>query len=76
MLVLVEVGRLPRGERRQKPKEMWLWWHGPGEPRFELLWRAYVRRVDLEHTFRSFKQTLGWTTPRVITRSRPIGVVG
>ena len=64
-LVLVEVGRLPRGERRRKPKELWLWWHGPGEPDLELLWRAYVRRFDLEHTFRFFKQTLGWDTLRV-----------
>src|SRR5215207_1046918 len=62
-LVLVEVGRLPRGERRRKPKKLWLWWHGPGEPDLELLWRAYVRRFDLEHTFRFFKQTLGWSTP-------------
>jgi hypothetical protein len=30
-----------------------------------LLWRAYVRRFDLEHTFRFLKQALGWTTPRV-----------
>lgn len=64
-LVLVEVGRLPRGERRRKPKELWLWWHGPGDPDLDLLWRAYIRRFDLEHTFRFFKQTLGWTTPRV-----------
>jgi hypothetical protein len=64
-LVLVEVGRLPRGERRRKPKELWLWWHGPGEPELELLWRGYVRRFDLEHAFRFFKQSLGWTTPRV-----------
>jgi DDE superfamily endonuclease len=64
-LVLVEVERLPRGERRRVPKELWLWWSGPGEPNLDLLWRAYVRRFDLEHTFRFFKQTLGWTTPRV-----------
>lgn len=66
-LVLVEVGRLPRSERRRKPKELWLWWHGPGgaTPDLDLLWRTYVRRFDLEHTFRFFKQTLGWTTPRV-----------
>jgi hypothetical protein len=65
--VLVEVGRLPRGERRRKPKELWLWWHGPSEasPDLELLWRTYVRRFDLEHAFRFLKQTLGWTTPRV-----------
>ena len=64
-LVLVEVGRLPRGERRRKPKKLWLWWNGPEEPDLKLLWRAYVRRFDLEHTFRFFKQTLGWTTPRL-----------
>lgn len=26
---------------------------------------AYVRRFDLEHTFRFLKQTLNWTTPRL-----------
>jgi hypothetical protein len=66
-LVLVEVEKLPRGERRRKPRVLWLWWHGPegAAPDLELLWRAYVRRFDLEHTFRFLKQTLGWTTPRV-----------
>jgi Transposase DDE domain len=62
-LVLVEVSRLPRPTRQ--PLMLWLWWHGVGEPDLDLLWRAYVRRFDLEHTFRFFKQTLGWTTPRV-----------
>ncbi len=66
-LVLVEVERLPRGERRREPRVLWLWWHGPEgtTPDLDLLWRAYVRRFDLEHTFRFLKQTLGWTTPRV-----------
>jgi hypothetical protein len=66
-LVLVEVERLPRGERRREPRVLWVWWHGPeGEvPNLELIWRAYVRRFDLEHTFRFLKQALGWTTPRV-----------
>ena len=66
-LVLVEVERLPRGERRRKPRVLWLWWHGPeGEaPNLELIWRSYVRRFDLEHTFRFLKQALGWSTPRV-----------
>jgi len=64
-LVLVEVERLPRGERRREPRVLWLWWHGPGEPDLSLLWRAYVRRFDLEHAFRFLKQTLGWTAPRV-----------
>jgi len=66
-LVLVEVERLPHGERRREPKKLWLWWDGPGEeePDLDLLWRAYIRRFDLEHTFRFLKRTLGWTTPRV-----------
>jgi hypothetical protein len=65
-LVLVEVERLPRGERRREPKKLWLWWDGPGEePDLELLWRAYIMRFDLEHTFRFLKQSMGWTTPRV-----------
>ena len=66
-LILVEVERLPRGERRREPKVLWLWWHGPKgtAPDLELVWRSYVRRFDLEHTFRFLKQSMGWTTPRV-----------
>jgi hypothetical protein len=66
-LVLVEVERLPRGERRREPRVLWLWWHGPEgtTPDLGLLWRSYVRRFDLEHTFRFLKQTFGWTAPRV-----------
>ena len=64
-VVLVEVGRLPRGERRRKPKALWLWWHGEGEPELDLLWRAYCRRFDVEHFVRFLKGTLGWTTLRV-----------
>ncbi len=64
-VVLVEVERLPRGERRRKPKKLWLWWCGGGEPDLSLLWKSYVRRFDLEHTIRHWKQALGWTTPRV-----------
>jgi DDE superfamily endonuclease len=66
-LILVEVERLPRGERRRKPKVLWLWWHGPEgtAPDLDLIWRSYVRRFDLEHTFRFLKQSMGWSTPRV-----------
>ncbi len=28
-------------------------------------WQAYLRRFDLEHTFRLWKQTLGWTAPKI-----------
>jgi hypothetical protein len=64
-LVLVEVERLPRQTRI--PKRLWLWWRGPGQPDLALIWRAYVRRFDLEHTYRFCKQTLNWTKPRVRT---------
>ncbi len=63
-VVLVEVSRLPRQTR--KPQKLWLWWHGPdGALDLDILWRADVRRFDLEHTLRFCKQSLGWTTPRV-----------
>ena len=64
-LVLVEVSRLPRKTR--EPQVLWLWYWGPDadEPDLDLLWRSYVRRFDLEHTFRFLKQTLNWTTPRI-----------
>jgi hypothetical protein len=64
-VVLVEVERLPRGERRRRPKVLWLWWHGGGEPDLGLLWRSYCRRFDVEHFVRFLKQALGWTTLRV-----------
>jgi hypothetical protein len=62
-VVLVEVSRLPA--RPYQPQVLWLWWAGAGVPDLDLLWRAYVRRFDLEHTLRFCKQSLGWTTPRV-----------
>jgi hypothetical protein len=66
-LILVEVERLPRGERRREPRVLWLWWHGSEgtAPDLDLIWRSYVRRFDLEHTFRFLKQGMGWATPRV-----------
>jgi DDE superfamily endonuclease len=62
-LILVEVSRLPGPPRPWQL--LWLWWVGPGTPDLALLWRAYIRRFDEEHTFRFLKQILNWTTPRV-----------
>ena len=28
-------------------------------------WQSFLRRFDLEHTFRFFKQVLGWTAPKI-----------
>jgi hypothetical protein len=66
-LLLVEVSRLPQQTR--EPQALWLWWHALDDadsiPNLDRAWRAYVRRFDLEHTFRFLKQTLNWTLPRV-----------
>lgn len=64
-VVLVEVERLPSGERRRRPKALWLWWYGRGEPDLGLIWRSYCQRFSIEHAIRHWKQSLDWTTPRV-----------
>jgi hypothetical protein len=65
-LIRLTVDRLP-GERHPKP--VWLWHSRTGlaPAQVDRLWQAFPRRFDLEHTFRLFKQTLGWTRPRVRT---------
>ena len=44
---------------------MWIWACAPdaGDRLVGVLWQAYLRRFDLEHTFRFLKQHLGWTRP-------------
>jgi len=61
-VIRVEVEHLPKPTSRTK-KTLWLMWSGPGEPDLDRIWRAYLRRFDIEHTFRFMKGTLGWTTP-------------
>jgi DDE superfamily endonuclease len=65
-VIRVEVEHLPKPTARTK-KTLWLLWSGPGVPDLDLCWRAYLRRFDIEHTFRFAKNTLGWTTPSVCT---------
>jgi hypothetical protein len=52
-----------------QPKPLWLWFSGITAHAADMdrLWRMFLRRFDLEHTFRLFKQTLGWTRPRIRT---------
>jgi hypothetical protein len=64
-VVLVEVERLPSGERRRRPKKLWLWWHGEDEPDLDLLWRSYCRRFSIEHAIHFLKERLGWVRPKV-----------
>jgi DDE superfamily endonuclease len=63
-LIRLQVDHLP-GDR--DPKPVWLWWSRTGADPGEVdrLWQAFLRRFDLEHTFRLFKQVLGWTVPKI-----------
>jgi DDE superfamily endonuclease len=71
-VIRLQVEHLP-GHREAKP--VWLWSsHTADDPDDNLddlaaevirCWQAYLRRFDEEHTFRLFKQTLGWTAPKV-----------
>jgi hypothetical protein len=63
-LIRLQVDHLP-GDR--DPKPVWLWSSATGARAEEVdrLWQAFLRRFDLEHTFRLFKQVLGWTAPKV-----------
>jgi DDE superfamily endonuclease len=65
-LIHLQVEYLP-GDR--DPKPVWLWCSATGvkPAHVDRLWQAFLRRFDLEHTFRLFKQTLGWTAPKVRT---------
>jgi hypothetical protein len=62
-LIRLEVERLPRPTKAPQP--LWFWWWGPTPPNLAELWLAYVARFAIEHTFRFFKQTLKWTTPKL-----------
>lgn len=61
----LQVQRLP-GDR--DPKPVWLWVSKPspgGGAEVDHWWSMYLRRFDLEHTFRFLKQALGWARPHL-----------
>ena len=37
----------------------------PPPPQVDRAWQAFLRRFDIEHMFRFFKQVLGWTRPKL-----------
>jgi hypothetical protein len=63
-LIRLQVDHLP-GDR--DPRPVWLWSSATGAAPEEVdrCWQAFLRRFDLEHTFRLFKQVLGWTIPKI-----------
>ncbi|MER5323166.1 hypothetical protein [Streptosporangium roseum] len=65
-LIRLEVEYLP-GDR--DPQPVWLWSSASGATAADVdrCWQSFLRRFNLEHTFRLFKQTLGWTRPKIRT---------
>jgi hypothetical protein len=63
-LIRLQVEHLP-GDR--DPKPVWLWSSATDAAADDVdrWWQSFLRRFDLEHTFRLLKQTLGWTTPKI-----------
>ena len=63
-LIRLAVDHLP-GDR--SPEPLWLWSSRAGTSAAEVdrAWQAFLRRFDIEHTFRFFKQVLGWTRPKL-----------
>ncbi|MEU1288903.1 NF041680 family putative transposase [Kitasatospora sp. NPDC005856] len=65
-LIRLEVDHLPGGG---DPLLVWLWSSRTdmSGAEVDVRWQAFLRRFDLEHTFRMIKQTLGWTRPKLRT---------
>jgi hypothetical protein len=63
-VIRLQVDRLPSGGQA---KPVWLWWSNVDASAADIdrCWQAFLRRFDIEHTFRLFKQTLGWTVPKL-----------
>ena len=63
-LIRLQVDHLP-GDRTPKP--LWLWSSDPTitTQQLDRAWQSFLRRFDIEHTFRFLKQVLGWTTPKI-----------
>ena len=63
-LIRLQVDHLP-GCRDAEP--LWLWSSRAAATAEEVnrAWQAFLRRFDIEHTFRFLKQQLGWTRPKL-----------
>ena len=74
-LIRLQVDHLP-GDR--SPEPLWLWssCRRPDADSVNRTWQAFLRRFDIEHTFRFLKQVLGWTRPSCATQPPPTGGPG
>jgi hypothetical protein len=63
-LIRLAVDHLP-GDRSPGPLWLWTTAAATSADAVNRTWQAFLRRFDLEHTFRFFKQVLGWTRPRL-----------
>jgi len=63
-LIRLTVDHLP-GHRDADPVWLWSSRAGTSEEDVNRIWQAYLRRFDIEHTFRFLKQQLGWTRPKL-----------
>ena len=64
-IIRVNVDHLPK-PLGAVTKTLWLWAAGPAID-LQTCWAGYLRRFDIEHTFRFIKNTLGWTAPALCT---------
>jgi hypothetical protein len=63
-LIRLAADHLP-GDRHPDPLWLWSARAGVSEREVNRTWQAFLRRFDLEHTFRFLKQALGWTRPKL-----------
>jgi hypothetical protein len=63
-LINIKVDRLP-GDRTPKPVCLWHSHTEADQLDLQRVFRIFLRRFNIEHTFRFLKQTLGWTRPRL-----------
>ncbi len=63
-LIRLQVRHLP-GDR--SPEPLWLWSSRArtSAAAVNRTWQAFLRRFDIEHMLRFFKQVLGWTRPKL-----------
>ncbi|MFE5924094.1 NF041680 family putative transposase [Streptomyces sp. NPDC056468] len=63
-IIRLVVEKLPSGGVN---RPVWLWWSGTDATTTDVdrCWQSFLRRFDIEHTFRLLKQTLGWNRPRL-----------